>query len=287
MKKRIYISSVFLILILMIFAVYAGEKPKNIMLLFDTKEYNKEIDSTIDFFFTKALGSNDQLIIMTPANKLLSYSSKVISESREKINEEVKDIINKHTSMSGADYRNIYNQMLSIVDEIRRSPTGQDAQDVKNLIAAYENNREELRMTRRINEELLLKFSDVFKRSKKVTGDTENHIYLLFQKENRPIPDKDTMNILRENQQIAFKVMEVFLEERSRTDFASEKIGEELKKANVQFNFVYINPKKLSTRRYQLIDNSGDFYSAMSNIVEITGGKKVTTATPQIIFEDK
>lgn len=271
----------------MIFAVYAGEKPKNIMLLFDTKEYNKEIDSTIDFFFTKALGSNDQLIIMTPANKLLSYSSKVISESREKINEEVKDIINKHTSMSGADYRNIYNQMLSIVDEIRRSPTGQDAQDVKNLIAAYENNREELRMTRRINEELLLKFSDVFKRSKKVTGDTENHIYLLFQKENRPIPDKDTMNILRENQQIAFKVMEVFLEERSRTDFASEKIGEELKKANVQFNFVYINPKKLSTRRYQLIDNSGDFYSAMSNIVEITGGKKVTTATPQIIFEDK
>ncbi len=287
MKKRIYISSVFLILILMIFAVYAGEKPKNIMLLFDTKEYNKEIDSTIDFFFTKALGSNDQLIIMTPANKLLSYSSKVISESREKINEEVKDIINKHTSMSGADYRNIYNQMLSIVDEIRRSPTGQDAQDVKNLIAAYENNREELRMTRRINEELLLEFSDVFKRSKKVTGDTENHIYLLFQKENRPIPDKDTMNILRENQQIAFKVMEVFLEERSRTDFASEKIGEELKKANVQFNFVYINPKKLSTRRYQLIDNSGDFYSAMSNIVEITGGKKVTTATPQIIFEDK
>jgi len=270
----------------MIFTAYADKKPKNIMLIFDIKEYNKEIESTIDFFFTKALGSNDQLIIMTPANKLLSYSSKVISESREKINEEVKDTIKKHTSMSGADYRNVYNQMLSTVDEIRRSPTGQDARDVKNLIAAYENNREELRMTRRINEELLLKFSDVFKRSKKVTGDTENHIYLFFQKENRPVPDKDTMNILRENQQIAFKVMEVFLEERSRTDFASEKIGEEFKKAEVQFNFVYINPKKLLTRRYQLIDNSGDFYSAMSKIVEITGGKKVATATPKIIFEE-
>lgn len=286
MKKRIYLSSVFLVLILLISTVYAGEKSKNIMLIFDIKNYNKEIDYTIDFFFKKTLGSNDQLIIMTPANKLLSYSSKVISESREKINKEVKDTIKKHTSMSGANYRNVYTQMLSIVDEIRQSPTGQDAHDVKNLIAGYENNREELRMTRRINEELLLKFSDVFKRSKKVTGDTENHIYLFFQKENRPIPDKDTMNILRENRQIAFKVMEVFLEERSRTDFASEKIGEEFKKAEVQFNFVYINPKKLLTRRYQLIDNSGDFYSAMSKIVEITGGKKVTTTTPKIIFED-
>ena len=93
------------------------------------------------------------------------------------------------------------------------------------------------------------------------------------------------MNMLRENQQIAFKAIEVFMEERSKTDFDSEKIGEELKKAGVIFNFIYISPKALSTRRYQLIDNSGDFYSAMSRIVEITGGEKITTTTPKAIFE--
>ncbi|MFP4082179.1 MAG: hypothetical protein ACLFVG_05385 [Candidatus Aminicenantes bacterium] len=282
MKKRIYLFSVFLILVLIIFNIHAGEKPKNIMFLFDIKDYPKEIDYAIDSFFNKALGPKDQLIIMTPANKMLSYSSQALSESRKKINQEVKDTIKKHTSLSGASYRNIYTQMLSIVEEIRRNS---GSQDVKNLIAAYENNRNELRMTRRINQELLLNFADVFKRSKKVTGDTENQMYLFFQKEYRPIPDKDTMDILRENQQIAFKVVEVFLEERSKTDFGSEKIGEELKKAEVQFNFVYINPKKVSTKRYQLIDNSGDLYSAMSKIVEITGGEKVTTTTPKTIFE--
>jgi len=119
-----------------------------------------------------------------------------------------------------------------------------------------------------------------------VTGDTENYIYLFFQKEQRPIPNKDIMNRLRENQQIAFKVMEVFLEERSRTDFASEEIGEEFKEADVIFNFIYISPKEISTRRYQLVDNSGDFYSAMTKIVDITGGEKITTTQPKVIFED-
>ena len=267
----------------MISTVRAGDKPKNIMLLFDIKDYNKEIDYTIDFFFKKGLDSSDQLIIMTPANKLYSYSNKILSESRRAINEKVKDTIKKDASISGADYRNTYTQMLDIVDEIRQD-TG--SQDVKNLIAAYENNRRELRMTRKINEGLLLKFSDIFKRSKKVTGNTKNYIYLFFQKEYRPIPDKDIMNRLRDNQQVAFKAMEVFLEERTKTDFDSEKIGKELKNAGVIFNFIYINPKKLSTKRYQLIDNSGDFYSAMAKIVEITEGKKVTTTKPKVIFKD-
>jgi hypothetical protein len=283
MKKMISISGIFLIFILMSSAVFAGDKPKNIMLLFDLKDYSKEIDNTIDSLFKKDLGPNDQLILMTPASKLYSYSNKVISQSRKKINEEIKDTLRKHTSISGADYRNIYTQMLSLVNEIREDV---GSQDVKNFIAAYENNRRELRMTRRINEKMLLEFSEIFKRSKKVTGDTENYIYLFFQKEQRPIPNKDIMNRLRENQQIAFKVTEVFLEERSRTDFASEEIGEEFKEAEVIFNFIYISPKEISTKRYQLVDNSGDFYSAMSKIVDITGGKKITTTQPKVIFED-
>lgn len=283
MKKTIYVFGIFLIFVLMNSAVIASNKPKNIMLLFDLKDYSKEIDYTIDTLFKKDLGPKDQLIITTPTNKLYSYSSKVISQSRKKINEEIKDTLRKHTSISGADYRNIYTQMLSLVNEISGDV---GAQDVKNIIAAYENNRRELRMTRRINQKMLLEFSDIFKRSKKVTGDTENYIYLFFQKEQRPIPNKNIMNRLRDNQQIAFKVIEVFLEERSRTDFASEEIGEEFKEAGVIFNFIYINPKEISTKRYQLVDNSGDFYSAMTKIVDITGGEKITTTQPKVIFEE-
>lgn len=283
MKKLICVTVVLVMFLLTILSLAASDKPKNIMLLFDLKDYNKEIDSTIDLFFKKILGPRDHLIIMTPANKIYSYSSKILSESGPKIIQEVKNNVKKHASVLGADYRNIYTQMLNTVNEIREN---RGSQDVKNLIAAYENNRKELIRTRRVNEQLLLEFSDVFARSKKITGDTENQIYLFFQKEYRPIPDGDTMNILRENMEISFQAVEVFLAERSKMDFASDQVAEELRNGGVIFNFIYISPKEIPTGRYQLIDNSGDFYSAMSKIVDMTGGKIITTAQPKAIFED-
>ncbi len=271
------------LLCLLILPVVSKGKPKNIMLLFDLKDYNKEIDNTVDHFFNKVISSDDQLIVMTPARKMFSYSSKTISASRQKVSSEIKDALKKHTSVTSSDYQNIYNQMMSIVNDIR---DGSGLEDTKNLIAAYENNRKELKMTRRINEAMLLQFSEVFKRSRQVTGDTDNQIYLFFQEEIRPIPDKNTMNNIRENPQLSFDAARVFFEEKTKEDFDVDKIAEEFKSAGVTFNFVYIIPKDLPTQRYQLVDNSGDFYSAMSIIAGKTGGKVVTTTQPQEIFKD-
>ncbi|MDD8032143.1 MAG: hypothetical protein PHQ25_09180 [Acidobacteriota bacterium] len=283
MRKLIQTILLAFFLCLLVLPVVSKDKPKNIMLLFDLKDYNKEIESTVDHFFNKVIGSGDQLIVMTPAGKIFSYSSKTISASPQKIISEIKDALKKHTSVTSSDYQNIYNQMLSIVNDIR---DGSGLEDTKNLIAAYENNRKELRMTRRINEAMLLQFSDVFERSRKITGDTDNQIYLFFQKEVRPIPDKNIMNNIRENPQLSFDAARVFFEEKTEPDFNVDKIAEEFKSAGVTFNFVYITPKDLPTQRYQLVDNSGDFYSAMSVIADRTGGKVVTTTQPQEIFKD-
>ncbi|HRD02452.1 MAG TPA: hypothetical protein PLP57_07405 [Candidatus Saccharicenans sp.] len=254
------------------------------MLLFDIKYYSHEIDNTVDLFFKKMISPGDQLIIMTPARKMLSYSSKTIAESPQKVNREIKDTLKKHTSVTSSDYTTIYNQMLTIVNDISY---GTGLEDAKNLIAAYENNRRELRNTRRINQDLLLQLSDIFKRSREITGDTDNRIYLFFQREIRPIPDKETMNRMREATELAFDATRVFLEEKLEPDFNTDVITEEFKNAGVTFNFVYINLKESLTQRYQLVDNSGDFYSAMSVIAQKTGGKTVTTNQPGTIFEDK
>lgn len=283
MKRLIQPVLIAFLLCLLILPVVSKSKPKNIMLLFDLKDYNKEIDNTVDHFLNKVISSDDQLIVMTPAGKMFSYSSKTISASPQKVSSEIKDALKKHTSVTSSDYQNIYNQMMSIVNDIR---DGSGLEDTKNLIAAYENNRKELKMTRRINEAMLLQFSEVFKRSRQVTGDTNNQIYLFFQKEVRPIPDKNTMNNIRENPQLSFDAARVFFEEKTEEDFNVDKIAEEFKSAGVTFNFVYIIPKDLPTQRYQLVDNSGDFYSAMSIIADKTGGKVVTTTQPQEIFKD-
>ncbi|MDD8021350.1 MAG: hypothetical protein PHU81_09300 [Acidobacteriota bacterium] len=282
MKIIRYAWFVILSLGLLILPLFSKGKPRNIMLLFDLKEYNQEIDNTVDYFFKKVIGPDDQLIVMTPSTKIFSYSSKTIAESSQKVNREIKDVLKKHTSVTSSDYRNIYNQMMTIVTDISYSS---GLEDTKNLMAAYENSRKELRNTRRISQASLLQFSDIFKRSRKMTGDTDNQIYLFFQREIRPVPDRETMARMREVKELAFDAARVFVEEKTESDFDTDLITEEFKNAGVTFNFVYINLKELPTQRYQLVDNSGDFYSAMSVIAEKTGGKTVTTNQPSTIFE--
>lgn len=280
-------SSIFIFFLIFIFLIpvvsYAGnKKARNIMLIFDIKDYNNEIEKTIDFFFNKTIRQNDQLIIMTPANKLYSFSRKTLSSSRDKISKKIKNLLKKDTSVSLSDYRTIFLQMIDTVKEIRSG----EARNVKNLLVSYENNRKELFMLRRINGELLLKFADIFKRSKKISGDTKNHIFLFFQKELRPIPDRNTMNELRDNMDVAFKATEIFLNDNSLLKMDIKKIVSEFNKAGVNFNFVYINPKIHKSREYQLAENSGDIYDAMSQIAKGTHGITETTSTPKILFKE-
>lgn len=280
-------SSIFMFFLIFIFLIpvvsYAGnKKPRNIMLVFDIKDYNNEIKKTINFFFNKTLRQNDQLIIMTPANKLYSFSRKTLSSSRDKISKKIKNLLKKDTSVSLSDYRTIFLQMIDTVKEIGSG----EPRNVKNLLVSYENNRKELVMLRKINEGLLLKFADIFKRSKKITGDTKNYIFLFFQKELRPIPDRNTMNKLRDNMDVAFKAAEIFLNDNSLLKMDIKKIISEFNKGGVNFNFIYINPKIHKSREYQLVENSGDIYDAMSRIAKGTHGITETTSTPQILFKE-
>jgi len=277
--KKLFILCLFLSLFMFFNANIFSAEPRNIMLLFDIKEYNKKIENTVDDFFENFLKSNDQVIIMTPAGKLYSYSSKTLSSSKNNVQDNIKNTLRKHTSSAGTNYRNIYTQMLDIVEQMRAG------EDIRNLLTAYENNRNQLAGTRKISEKLILNFANIFKRSKKVTGKTKNYIFLFFHKEYRPIPNKSAMNTLRENTEIAFRAMEILLEEKSKIEINTEKVSRELNDSGVKLYFTYIEPEKRSTQRYQLIDNSGNFYSAISDIAKNTGGVKLSTSQPKSIFE--
>jgi len=84
-------------------------------------------------------------------------------------------------------------------------------------------------MTRRINEAMLLQFSEVFKRSRQVTGDTDNQIYLFFQEEIRPIPDKNTMNNIRENPQLSLMPPEYSLKKKLKKTLMWIKLPKNLR----------------------------------------------------------
>jgi hypothetical protein len=88
------------------------------------------------------------------------------------------------------------------------------------------------------------------------------------------------MNNIRENPQLSFDAARVFFK-KNEEDFDLDKIAEVFMSAGVTFNFVYIIPKDLPTQSYLLVDNSGDFYCAMSIIAGKTGGKSRHYHPPQ------
>jgi hypothetical protein len=252
------------------------------MLVFDLKDYKAEIKTAVEYFFNNELTPDDQVIVITPSRKLYSFSKETLRSSKEQIMIKIVDALRKHTSVSGADYRTICDQMENTVKLIEDDQNEGYSSRIYSYFADYESNKKQLYNIRMINESMLLQLSEIYKKAK---NNSDNQIYLFFEKELRPIPSKETMEILRANPDISFKAVEVFLEEKYKMKIDLDKVLKEFKKANVKFNFIYINPKVQRHYKFQIVENSGDLYDSMSKLVEKTGGVKITTAQPKAIFE--
>jgi hypothetical protein len=257
-------------------------KARNIMLVFDLKDYKVEIKRAVEYFFNDELTPDDQVIVITPARKLYSFSKNTLQKSKEQIIIQINNALRKQTMVNASDYRTIYNQMEEIVKLIEDDQSSGYSSSLISYLNDYEANRKQLYRIRMIDQSLLLELSDIYKKTK---DKSDNQIYLFFEKVLRPIPSKETMEILRANREISFKAVEVFLEEKSRMNMELDKVLKEFKKANIKFNLIYINPKVHRHYKFQRVANSDDLYDAMSKLVEETGGMIITTSQPKAIFE--
>jgi len=258
-------------------------KARNIMLVFDLKDYKVEIQRAVEYFFNNELTPDDQVIVITPARKLYSFSKNTLQSSKEQIKIQINDALRKHTMVNASDYRTIYNQMEDIVKLIEDDQNIGYSASINSYLNDYEANRKQLYSIRMVNQSLLLELSEIYKKTK---DNSDNQIYFFFEKVLRPIPSKETMEILRANYDISFKAVEVFLEEKFKMKIELDKVLKEFKKANIKFNLIYINPKVHKHYKFQRVENSGDLYDSMSKLVEETGGVKITTSQPKVIFED-
>jgi len=282
MKTNLKIYSIPILMLLFIANVPLESKTRNIMLVFDLKEYKNEIKDTIDYFFEEELTPNDQVIIITPSKKLFSFSKETLKSSKEQIAQQINAALRKHTSVGASDYQTIYRQMEDTVNLIENDQNMGYSSRLNSYLIDYAANRQQLYNIRMINESMLLELSDIFKNSR---GNPDNQIFLFVEKVLRPIPSKETMEILRTNREISFRAVEVFLEDKYKTKIDLEKISKEFKNAGIKLNLIYINPKVQKHPKFQIVENSGDLYDAISKIVEETEGRKITTALPRAIFE--
>ncbi|UCH93018.1 MAG: hypothetical protein JSV88_22380 [Candidatus Aminicenantes bacterium] len=251
-------------------------KQRNFMLVFDVKDYSAQIKEAVTYFFDHVFQKGDQLIIVSP-HRLVGFSPEKLSAPKNQLVTNILKILKEDISKSMHMYRSTLEEMTQNVRALSGSGGTSAAGGAKGILNSYQQNRQILLTLRGNIEDRLMKYAKIFRRVK-----GENHLLMFLQKEVRPVPDRETMERLRQNPvQIGFQAVEVFMGEDYKTVLDFKKIETALKYARVRFHLLYLQPAELRSRRgVDFIENSGDIYSAFSNITKATDGIKLTTSNP-------
>jgi len=254
------------------------------VLIFQTTEYNSRLGEAVDYFFNSVLKPEDNLALFSPQQPY-NYSQKTRQNvPLKKLIERTKSVLKRDISVGAANHNSILENMAQLMNNIQSdlNDTGStgggfgggitSTADLKKIMIQYRQLLTNLSSLRKLNEKLFLGFSKMFQQYQ-----GQKNIVIFYEKEYRITPDRDTMNILRENSDLRFEVSELFVEENKDQLMDAQKIGEALKASGAKLHFIYLN-KQVKRRQYmQYNEFSGDVYNTFSKIAEITGGTVTTT----------
>lgn len=270
MRKAIMAAVIFIVAVGLV-AQGNQQKQRSYMLVFDVIDYTAQMKEAVTHFFNNVLQPGDQLIVVTPS-KFIGFSPQKLATPKAKLINGILKQLKQDISMGTVKYRAILEPMKQLVQGL--SGASSSGLSVKQALVNYKQHRQNLFLLRQNMEQKLMRFVDVFRRVK-----GENHLLMFFEKEFRPIPDKDTMGRLRENPSIAFDAAEAFVEEQYKTGLNLQRLTAGFKYAKVRFHFLYLQGKSARTRRgVDYIENSGDIYDVFTQLAKATGGIKLTSS---------
>lgn len=299
--KKIFLLG-FLMLYLLTFTVISADVPSmdnesaggnncNYIFIIHAKDYNSKLGDTVEYIFNKMLKPGDQLSIISP-KKPYSYSKKTReTQTKEKLIELTKNVLKRDITIDASDYNQMLENMNQLVIQIHDSagaPSGDQAAGrsrtlsssviilIRNYMVNYRQLWKNILNLRKLNEDLFLKLAASFKNQK-----GKNYIYILYQKELRPIPKRDTLITLKDNREIRFDVMETFEQEKIEEFMDVNKVSRAMKDSSVTVNFVYINVHKSMGISIDMKEFSGDIYNVFSKLAKATGGIVVSTSKPE------
>ena len=263
-----------------------GMKPvlnRNFILLYNINEYNSKIADSVDYFFQNVLKKGDQLILLTPLKPYTFSRQTLNSKSKGELITAAKTVLKRDVPVGASNYLNVVEQMKHLVAEIKngvdgavQSMGGAAFVDLKSLLIQYRQLLENMRVTRKVNEDLLLKFADIFKDQ---PGQT--HLVVFFHQELRPIPVRNIMSNLYKNKDLKFDAADVFESDESEETINCESVGKSLINSGVYAHFLYLTKQTARDRRFVMKDNSQDMYNMFSKLADSTGGVMETTSRPE------
>jgi len=249
---------------------------RNFVLLFDILDYTPEMGKAVAFFYNDVLAPDDQLIIYSPA-RAYGFSKNTLAKPKRELIAAMQENLRKDAAACGQNVHNIFNEMSVQARAIEGvSGTAGDALiSLKNSLAMYRQDVNNLDSLRKVDESLLEKIVEMFK-----VQPGQNHMIMIYQAEFRPIPNKETVTRLRSVPEIAFQVSELFASDDQKAPLNASRFIDVFNSGRVILHFLYIKPKdKSSVQDFK--EHSADMFDVFSMIAKATGGIVETTANPE------
>jgi hypothetical protein len=264
------------------------DEPASYILMFQAQEYDAKIKDAVSYFFTKVLKPQDSVLLFSPMRPY-NFSK----ETREKVplNKLVartQNVLKKDIAMNAGNFRSVENGMEQVVRQLAEfmgtrpgrndemTASSGSGTEIKNLLTQYHQLLESYRGQRKINDGLFVKLSQMYKNVK-----SKKHMVVFYDKTFRIVPDKDTMDALRANQEFSFMASEAFVTENTSKIMDTDKVIMDLKDAGVNFSLIYVTKQKRRRPGYEFSELSGDVYNALSKVANETGGIVMATNKPE------
>lgn len=263
----------------------AAAEPRNLIVFFEFIEPGAGVEDAVDFIFSRMLGPSDQLIIQSPA-RVYGFSAKTLARPKAELIAMMREKLRTDISQASQNYKQVLKDLELAVRNLEGfvlpadGPAGggmtgsPETRDLSELFNLYRQGLANLAQLRQVNEASLRKLAAAFQGQK-----GENDIIVLFEREFRPVPRREALNVLGDMPKYAFFANELFTIGNVKEPFDAAALAEFFKGVPVTQHFIYVTGKSTSASG-NLLENSGDIYSTFSWIAQSTGGVCETNAEP-------
>lgn len=261
----------------------APDAPRNLIVFFEFLDNANGVEEAVKFVFERMLRPGDQLIIQSPTRSY-GFSPATLAQPKAKLAALTGKRLRNDIARAAAGYKQVVRDLETAAAEIGEQayPTGMvDAnKDMNELFIFYRQELGNLNQLRKVNAASLRKLVGSFR-----GHEGENHLVVLFEREFRPIPRREALNVLAEMPVFAVQANELFATGSMHEIFDIAAMTEHFLGVPLTQHFVYVTSKHISAGG-NLFENSGDIYSAFSRLAQATGGVTVTTAEPRAGLEE-
>jgi hypothetical protein len=269
---------------------FSPDIARHFYLFFICHDYSPKIRDAVDYFVGKVLRTGDRLVVVTPRTTYDMKKEILGAVPRDRIAGKLLKIVRKDILAGDAAYRAALNDLKRLVgspNDISRQPGAESGggdygtdEGPDSILMKYRTNLQQLEQLRSLDEDKLLKFSDVLKVQ---TG--QKFVFLFYQREFLPVVDKRVMNQAANNPRLRFMISELMELFQREPTVDIDRLRKAYADSSIAIHFLYLTTRPDDMPAGQAEEHSEDIFVPFANLAQATGGLMTSSSNAAYMME--